>query len=447
VLEALAAAAVVLSWVWIGRRAGWNGPPAVDVPTRFWPFYLSTWDTRTVWTWRALLPLAALAAALVPLRRWLGGEGDGRRALVALGSSAYLVHLGLGIQRYGVEEGLRHSFERGFEYLADARLVGPGFLARYPEGVGPLSLHGATHPPGPILVLAAARRAGLTGVHGAEFLVSFAAVLAGLFLYGAARRLADEDVARCTLALFLFAGSVSAFAVASMDTVTMLLAALACYGFALALTGSVAGGALWGAALAAATLFNFLAAALTLTYAALLVARRAALDRRRLTALAAGPATFFAAYALLALGWGYRPLHTFLWCWQRFTVSPGAGGSAVVSLLGNPVAFLGSLGLVLGGLAGRAVAGALRRAWRREDPVTTSLVLAAALPVAVCMALRIPRAEVEHVYLLFVPAVVLGAAAAARRWYGRSEDWFSRFAVPSLVVQSVLVEVYVDTYW
>jgi hypothetical protein len=48
---------------------------------------------------------------------------------------------------------------------------------------------------------------------------------------------------------------------------------------------------------------------------------------------------------------------------------------------------------------------------------------------------------------MFVPMMILAASSAARQWYGRSDDWVWKLAVPCLILQSILVEIFVETYW
>jgi hypothetical protein len=115
--------------------------------------------------------------------------------------------------------------------------------------------------------------------------------------------------------------------------------------------------------------------------------------------------------------------------------------------VGSPVAFFGSLGLPLMALAFRSTGGALARLWRRQDLSTVWLVLAAVVPGAVCSIIGHPRAEVEHVFLLYVPLTVTAVAACARRWYGRDAAWLTRFAWPLLVAQSILIEIFTEPYW
>src|SRR5262249_21215104 len=144
---------------------------------------------------------------------------------------------------------------------------------------------------------------------------------------------------------------------------------------------------------------------------------------------------------------GYRPVHVFQACRAALAASDDASRSALAALIGNPIAFLGALGLPLAGLCGHTIGSACL--WRRRaggGPVT-ALLLAALSPVVVSTLLVKPRGEVEHIYLLFVPPLVLAGAAAARHWYGRSAGWLAYFVVPFSVVQSTLVEVYFQTFW
>jgi hypothetical protein len=133
-------------------------------------------------------------------------------------------------------------------------------------------------------------------------------------------------------------------------------------------------------------------------------------------------------------------------CWRRFTESDDFHRPAV-ALLGSPVAFLGALGLPLAGLAGRSIAESVRRYIRGEELETVMLVAAAVAPPLACTLRGTPRGEVEHVYIQFVPMLAIAVAAAARRYYARGVRWLTHFAVPLLVLQSVLVEVYFETYW
>src|SRR5207253_1366049 len=146
-------------------------------------FYLDTWFGKPVWTWRALLPLAALGPLWLALKRWL------RQAtlanLILLATAAYAVHFTCGIVRHGPALGLQFTFSRAQEYWNDVRWVHAGFLSRFPEVGGALSQHGATHPPGLILLLAGIDALGAHSRAAAEIVCSLAAPLTAFPLYGA----------------------------------------------------------------------------------------------------------------------------------------------------------------------------------------------------------------------------------------------------------------------
>jgi hypothetical protein len=444
--ELTAFALVLVAAAKLGSLTGWDNQRGyLALRTPYWPFYVLSLHPPA-WSGRVVFPLLALVIAEVALRPWLGEQRGRRSALVAVAVAAWLFHLALAVEHLGVVAALSDTFERpGMEYWQDVALVHAGFLRHFPE-IGALSIHGVTHPPGLTLVLAGVQALGLRDAHEAELLCSGAAALTALPLYGAARRLGGEAAARSATALFLFACSVSAFAVLAMDTVTMLLATIALYGLCRALDGEVIGGAILGLGLFAASLCNFVALLMPLSFA-LLILSRWSQRRQMVRPMAIGVAIFFAAYALMWLGFGYRPLHVLDSCAAMLRRSTDRLRSRNAALLGTPVAFLGALGLPLGALAARAIGGAVARLVRRRATATALVVLAGAAPWALGAALGKPRGEVEHAYLLFVPMMVIAAAVAAHQWYQRDGRWVARVAIPMLALQSIAIEVYLSTYW
>src|SRR5437763_11161346 len=114
----------------VGAAAGWRQAPPVPTATRIWPFYIDPSDTTAVWSIRALVPLLAIAPAVVLVHRWLRRGGSG--SLIALVSTAYVFQLACGVERYGIA-GLSHTFLRGQEYWHDVRYVSRGYLAMFPD--------------------------------------------------------------------------------------------------------------------------------------------------------------------------------------------------------------------------------------------------------------------------------------------------------------------------
>jgi hypothetical protein len=454
-IELAVAAALLGACAAAGVALGWTGKPGLATSTRIWPFYLDSWRPKvgstTVWTVRVLFTLTAGALFMLPLRRWARErESPDWLGLLWLCAGAYAIHFTLGIQRHGFPKGLEHTFSRtGLEYWGDLHFAidhARTFLADFPHFDAALSQHGATHPPGLTLLLYGLYCLGLRSGPWFEAACSLFAVATALPLYGAARRLTDEPTARFTLPLFLLACSVSAFAILSMDVVTMFFATLALYGLTRALDGERAGGALWGLAFAISTFCSFSMAMLSLTYAIVIASRfdRAG-ARRRVLAMAMGPLAFVAFYAVLLWG-GYRPLYVFRGAADAYAHSDDVKRSRLVSLLGSPIAFIGALGLPVAAMVGRTLGGAIARLGRRAELPAIALIAAALAPPFACIAAGRPRSEVEHVLMPFVPATVFAAAAAARRWYARSFEWLF-VAVPLLIAQSIVIEIYLETFW
>src|SRR5207253_1763790 len=113
-------AAIALAFfAWLGVVTGWRGPPRTAISTAVWPFYFDTWIRQTVWSWRVAVPLAGLALAWLPLRRFLD---DGRaRWLLALLVCAWGIELTCAAVRWGFADAYRITFARPQEYWWDVR--------------------------------------------------------------------------------------------------------------------------------------------------------------------------------------------------------------------------------------------------------------------------------------------------------------------------------------
>lgn len=209
------------------------------------------------------------------------------------------------------------------------------------------------------------------------------------------------------------------------------------YGFARALDGEVTGGIICGLGLAAAALCSFLALTLPLTWVILLLTRR-----RHWLPLLVSVTVFAGFYLVLALGFGYRPLHVLRASTTALAHSDDIRRSRALALVGNPIALFGSLGVAFTGLSLRA----LCVSFTRRD-ATAWLVWAALAPVALSTLAGLPRGEVERIYMPFIPALAIAAAAAARRWFTRDAAWLTHVAAPPWVVQSIVIESLYETYW
>jgi hypothetical protein len=154
-----------------------------------------------------------------------------------------------------------------------------------------------------------------------------------------------------------------------------------------------------------------------------------------------------AFYGDLIFGYRYRPVHVFKFHSTRFGASTDSQRDRLHFALGSPIAFVGALGLPLMGLVGRSLCGAVLRLIRRTKSDYALLIVGASIPWLIAIAAGKPRGEVEHVFMMFVPAVVLGASAAAQHWYDRGARWIYALAIPLMVAQSIAVELWLNTYW
>ena len=100
-------------------------------------------------------------------------------------------------------------------------------------------------------------------------------------------------------------------------------------------------------------------------------------------------------------GWPARPLRH---CLRALALSPDNQRSPVLALLGNPVAFLGALGLPLCGLYAHSLGTGLRRALAKRDLETVGLIAASALPLLLAILLGKPRGEAERIMNMPAPS-------------------------------------------
>jgi hypothetical protein len=162
------------------------------------------------------------------------------------------------------------------------------------------------------------------------------------------------------------------------------------------------------------------------------------------------------ALAVLAAARSWRPLpiaalaalavvlvfaaYGFAW-WEAFPVvrerywdGIAADRPAAYWLWGDLAALLVSAGPVLG-----AGLGALAAAWRRADRAVVLLVAAAAVSVLLADLSRMSKAEVERIWLPFVPWLLVSTALLPDRWRR-----------PGLALQlatALLVEALLFTTW
>jgi hypothetical protein len=368
-------------------------------------------------TWWVVVPFASAVGAVVaglPLARRL----PWRALLWSSFAAAALWGVSLALARASAG-GLLDPVRAPGDYLAALPRIGaPGpFLERFVATIDAYPTHVRAHPPGLVVVLWWLDRAGLDAAVAFATIQHVAAASAAPAAMLAAREVIGEPAAR-TAAPFLVLTS-SAVAWGSGDAVFLGVSAWAVAWLVLAtgrrgrpaLVRAVAGGLAGGAAL----LLSYGAVPLATVPAAVAIARR------RLDVLVAGAAA--AATVLLApAGFGFSWWDGLTATRAEYAASAARTRPYAYYLVGNLAAFAVALGPAVVAATARLRD---RRAWL--------LVGGGLAAVALADLSGLSKAEVERIWLPFVPWVALATTAlggrGARGWLGAQAAWAIAVAV------------------
>ncbi len=333
--------------------------------------------------------------------------------------------------------GLAATIETPGEYLVTARHVQgiAALLHHFVAHIGPNSPHSwpthvAGHPPGALLFFVLLVRLHLGGALAAALAVTVVAATTPIAVALTLRRLGAERVVRRALPFLVF-GPAAIWSAVSADAV---FTAVAAWGLC-ALAESAQGGRRVGWAVPGGLLLGLCAylsyglALVALLAVAVLVAAR---TWRPLPFAIVGVAAVVAAFTASGFEW-----------WQalpalkaRYEAGIASTRPASYWLWGDLAALAISAGLALGPSLGAAAARVRGLASSRlESRPVTVLVLAAAACIAAADASLLSKAEVERIWLPFVPWLLLGVALLPTRWRRRL---FAAQLVSALLVQTLL---------
>jgi hypothetical protein len=390
-----------LHGLWRPKLWGLGTVPAVLLALLGWR-YAATLSQRL--SWRGLL-LASYAASL-----------------------AWLLSLAL----VDGPRGLSRSLGNRYEYLRTARQVGSlhtlleSYVDRIPYAAEhPWPTHVAGHPPGTLLFFVGLVRVGLGGDMAAGVVVTVLTATTAVAVLVALRALDAEDVAR-RAAPFLVLTPAAVFMAVSADA---LIATVMAWGLA-------------GLALATRRLWWSVPAGLLLGYGVLMSYGM--------------PLMGLVALAVLVAAWSWRPLPVaavavlavvlafaatgFAW-WDAYPVLRERYYDGVAKdrpqtywWYGDLAALVVSAGPLL--LSGLAVAAT--RSWRSAR-VPLLLVSATVLVVAAADASAMSKAEVERIWLPFVPWLTLSFALLPEAW--------RRWGLAVQVVAALVVQHLFYTVW
>ncbi len=407
---------------------------------------LGDWVVRAGWS-----SLVALAVLAVTAWGGLAGVLDRLtwRRLLLLSWVVSLVWM-VALALVDGPAGLGRILDHPSEYLQSARAaddVGAllrDYVARIPDrgpGSGSLPTHLAGHPPGAVLMFVALDRIGLGSWQAAGLVVVLVAATMPAGVATTLDRLGARDAARRALP-FLVVGPAAVLMAVSADAVFAATAAWAAAALAAATAArtararvgfAVLGGLLFGWCVMESyglTLLGLLAIAVLLA--------GPGSGRERLVVTAVGGVSALAVvltFAVLGFAWweAYPALH------DRYWAGIASTRPAWYWVFGNVGALLLVAGPILPAALG-AGADRLRAlvARRRPDPVA-ALVAAGVAMVAVADLSLMSKAEVERIWLPFLPWMLLAVAWLPERW--------RRWGLLAQAVAAVLLQHLVRTLW
>ena len=388
---------------------GWD-VRARSRPDGAFPPLSATWDPKV-----GVGTVPAFAIALIGWRYAVDWASSlsWRRLLVAsyVGGLAWL----LALAYVGGTEGISRVLGNRLEYLRTARATHdvPAMLHEFVTRI-PLTAddnwptHVAGHPPGSLLFFVVLDRLGLSGDYTAGLVVTLIAATTSVAVLMALRAMGAEPVAR-RAAPFLVLGPAGVWTAVSADA---LFTAVAAWGLAALAIGatrdngreSLAWSALAGLLLGGCCLLSY---GLPLLGPLALAVLAAARSWRPLpvAALAATAVVLAFAAAGFRLWEAYPVLH------DRYRDGIAHERPASYWLWGNLAALCFSAGPILG--AGLAHLFSRRR---HADRTVLLLVGAAVTSVVLADLSLMSKAEVERIWLPFVPWLLLSAAVLPERW-------------------------------
>jgi hypothetical protein len=334
--------------------------------------------------------------------------------------------------------GLTREIVNHNEYLPTARRIHDvpamlrGFTDRIPAGApGSWATHVAGHPPGALLLFVGLVGLGLGGALASALALTLVGCTTPVAVLVTLRLLGTEDVAR-RVAPFLVLAPAAIWVAVSADGV---FAAVAAWGLAAVAAASRSAGraGVWSWGLVGGLM---LGCCLELSYGLLLLAPLALavlLCARRwspLPAIAAGAVVPVLVLAVL----GFRLWSAYPVLNDRYWAGIAAGRPASYWFWGDLAALAISAGPALG--AGLA---SLLAARRRAPRTVRLLVAAAAASIVLADVSRMSKAEVERIWLPFVPWLLLVTACLPERW--------RRPALAVQVLVALLVQHLVLTNW
>lgn len=405
----------------------WTRAPRSVVPDEVPP--LHGW-----WEPKLLGPGTVPALAIGLLGWWCGPRLAERLSWGRLLLVSYAAALGwlLALALVDGTDGISRVLGSEYEYLPAARDVTDvpalldGYVARIPlDAPDAWPTHPAGHPPGALLFFVLLVRLGLGGSLAAGLVVTVLAATTALAVLVTVRALGSEEAAR-RAAPFLVLTPAAVFMAVSADALFGAVAAwgLACLALATRGRRWWAWSVLAGLVLGWCVMSSYGLPLLGILALAVLWLGRSWRPLPVAAAAALAVVLVFAAY-------GFAWWEAFPVLRDRYWDGIAADRPAAYWLWGNLAALVVCAGPLLGpGLA------SVRRG---SDRVVLLLVAAAAASILAADLSRMSKAEVERIWLPFVPWLLLATALLPERW--------RRWGLLAQVVWALLVQHLLYTSW
>lgn len=321
-------------------------------------------------------------------------------------------------------DGIGEILQTPYEYLRTARAttdlpqVLHEYVDRIPYSAAPDNwpVHVAGHPPGALTFFVLLTRIGLGSGLAAGLVVTAIAATTAPAALVAVRALGAGELAR-RAAPFLVLGPAAVWQCVSADGMFAAISAWGLAALTLASTAARDGRRWWPWAVVAGLLLGFavmLSYGLPLLGILALAVLHLGRSWRPLVPTALAAAAVVGTYAVLGFSWfaGLRAVHGRYWDGVAHVRPPAYW------MWGNVAALVCSAGPLVG--AGLAVAWARRHDVRAGSArVILLLVAAATATVVAADASQMSRAEVERIWLPFVPWLLLACALLPARWRRR----------------------------
>jgi hypothetical protein len=410
---ALAVGLVALAMA-VPALTGW------DVHVRHFPPLHADWDPR-------LGPGTLPSLLLAVLAGWHAVDLSERLSWRRLLVSAYLVGVAwmLALATVDGRHGVGAILGTDYEYLRTARSTTDlphtldTFTSRIPYDALPSNwpVHVAGHPPGALTFFVVLVRLGLGSNLAAGLVVTALAAGTAVAVLVTLRALGAEPAAR-RAAPFLVLGPAAVWQCVSADGMFAAVAAAGIAALALGASGQARGSTAWlgwsllaGLLLGCAVMLSYGLPLLGLLAIAVLVVARSWRPALPAALAAAAVVLAFAAYGFVwweALG----PLH------QRYWDGVASRRPAAYWMWGD----LAALVVSAGPLVGAGLAQLATRARSRADADVRAIVWLSGAAVAMVLAAdasQMSRAEVERIWLPFVPWLLVSCALLPERWRRR----------------------------